>query len=1586
MKIVFIDTEVSVADKKIDDYGAITEYGARLHSRSGADFYKFISSCDTLCGHNIINHDLKYLKIDHPYNIIDTLPLSALLFPRNPYHKLVKDDKLQVDELNNPLNDAIRCKDLFYDELAAWNDLTPIRQEIYIRLLKDQKPFHGFIQLILPNTQKNKHSFLFWKSSNEFSKYSTAQLILQDFAGKICPNADISSFIKSCPIELAYCLAVIGVDDLHSLTPAWILRNYPKINNVMNALCNTLCNHCDYCNSRLDAHKGLKDFFGYSEFRIFDDEKMQQQAVEAAIRGESLLTIFPTGGGKSLTFQLPALIAGRNIHGLTVVISPLQSLMKDQVDNLNARGISEVVSINGLLDPIERQSAINQVENGSANILYIAPEMLRNRTIQRLLMQRTVVRFVIDEAHCFSAWGQDFRTDYLYIGDFIRKLQEQKQLPQPIPVSCFTATAKQKVISDIQDYFKNKLGCNLRLFAAKAERKNLRYTVLHAETAENKYNILRELIISHPCPTIVYVSRTRITRMIAERLCRDGITALPFNGKMDVADKVHNQNAFMSGQIQVIVATSALGMGVDKKDVGLVVHYDISDSLESYVQEAGRAGRDPQMHAECYVLFSDTDLDKHFILLNQTKLSLSEIQQVWKAIKDFSSKRPIFSCSAHEIARQAGWDTGNKEIETRVKSAITALEQAGYIVRGDNMPHVFASGIRVRSMDEAREKITISKLFDEKSREQAARIIRSLISSRATTTDKETGESRVDYLADILGLTKETVIRNINLMRQEGLLADTRDMQAFIDYANINANLEHILKLERYILDHLSTDVSYFNYKQFNAEAQEAGHKRCNVKQLYTLLYFLLIKGYIRKEENTAEGSVKLRLQVDIDNTFIRFEKRKKICQFVVQQFMSLPDYKGKSISFSLIDLLNKYNSQPQELFNNEKSSNADIYDMEEALLYLSKTGMIKIEGGFMVIYNSMRLERKVERSKRYNKEQYRLLDEFYKQRIQQIHIVGEFANIMVKDYDAALRFVSDYFLKEYNDFINTYFKGEKRTEINKNITPKKYHQIFNTLSVKQQYIINDKQSKYIVVAAGPGSGKTRVLVHKLASLLILEDVKHEQLLMLTFSRAAATEFKKRLLELVGNAAHRVDIKTFHSYAFDLLGRQGSLDESESVVARAAQMIRKGEVEENKIIKSVLVIDEAQDMSSDDFLLVQSLMMSNEEMRVIAVGDDDQNIYQFRGSSSRYLQTLIRQYNATLYELTDNFRSEQTIVDYANNFVQQLTHRIKTDPIISVSKNSGTLDANANITNLITNIHQDGTTAVLTRTNEQTLQIAYLLKQQGKHVCFIQQTDGFRFANLAEIRFFLKHIGGTEGAISPERWQAAKQRTEQKYATSKCLEPIKRFFREFETTYTTLYLSDLTEFIFESSIDDFISTEDNTIFVSTIHKAKGREFDTVHLLTFGTKENNNDQISQESLRTLYVGITRAKKNLYIYNQSPTINNSPTIDDQPLLPSVPSIVFGLGMKDVWLESFGSYKDLILQLRSGDQLFYTDGKLRTSNGQIIGSLSASMRNRIGEQVRKGYYVSEAEVSYIIAWHPQDQPQDEIAICLANLILTK
>lgn len=938
-----VDVEVGLNDHRIHDIGALKHNDTVFHKKSKEELFVFLNDTDYICGHNIIHHDAKYLFPGETcrWALVDTLYLSPLLFPERPYHRLVKDDKLVCEQMNNPVNDCKKAKDLLLDETARWNSLPKKKRILFASLLKDKKEFEGFLSMV--------HA--------DYIHEGIPDLIRELYAGRICQHADLDTLIRQYPCGLAYALALIDTTDYRSVTPGWVLHNYPEVEFIIKLLRHTNCHEgCDYCHTQLDVLHNLKVFFGYERFRTYEGEPLQERAARAAVEGKSLLAIFPTGGGKSLTFQLPALMAGRSVHGLTVVISPLQSLMKDQVDNLADKGITDAVTINGMSDPITRALSIQRVQDGDASLLYISPEMLRSKTIERILFARHVVRFVIDEAHCFSAWGQDFRVDYLYIGKFIRKYQQQKSCNNPIPVSCFTATAKQKVIQDICDYFRQTLDLNLELFASTASRTNLHYSVIHTENDNNKYLRLRELVAESDCPTIIYVSRTKRTKELARKLTRDGHKALPFNGKMEADEKIANQEAFMSDQVRIIVATSAFGMGVDKKDVGLVIHYDISDSLENYVQEAGRAGRDPNLNARCYVLYGDNDLDKHFILINQTKLSISEIQQVWKAVKILTRSRMKVSCSALEIARQAGWDDSVSDIETRVRTALAALEQSGYLIRGNNVPHVYATGITVKNMDEARTRISASVLFDSDDMEKAVRIIKSLISQKHTAKNRDSeAESRIDYLADILGLSKKEVISAVERMRQEGILADSKDISAYLQDAGDSERksqmlLERFARLEQYILNHIPDETLRISYKQLNENAVNEGISTSKEKDIRTLLYFLTIKGYTHKKED-AVHNMEISRQTNLESTIRRFEKRLEISRFTIDWLYKLaadaergnaPD---KAIQFSVIELLHQIKSNTQSLFG--RLDDIQLEDVEEALLYLSKIGALKLEGAF---------------------------------------------------------------------------------------------------------------------------------------------------------------------------------------------------------------------------------------------------------------------------------------------------------------------------------------------------------------------------------------------------------------------------------------------------------------------------------------------------------------------------------------------------------------------------------------------------------------------------------------------------------------
>ena len=1591
--IAFIDLEVQPHSGAILDIGSIKDTESTFHSKFLADFAIFLKGTDYLCGHNIIKHDLKYIQhtIENaeilPENVIDTLYLSALLFTRKPYHALVKDEKLQTDELNNPLGDAKKVKVLFIDEVSAFNHLEDSLKQIYCLLLQDQKEFRAFFQYL----------------NFEAVVQDPVMLIKGHFLAEICDHTALQRIIKEHPVAMAFSLAIINVKDRFSVTPPWILKNYPEVERIMDLLRNRPClRGCAYCDQALDARRGLKWFFGFDSYRTFGGEPLQEKAVQAALDNKSLLAIFPTGGGKSITFQVPALMSGENVKGLTVVISPLQSLMKDQVDNLEKAGITDAVTINGLLDPIERAKSFERIEDGSVSILYISPESLRSRTIEHILLGRKIVRFVIDEAHCFSAWGQDFRVDYLYIGDFIKSLQEKKNLAEGIPVSCFTATAKLKVIEDIRDYFKLKLAIDLEVFSTSATRTNLQYKVIEKTTREEKYNTLRNLVQQKECPTIVYVSRTKRAYELAERLTRDGFPAKPYHGKMDPKEKTENQNAFIAGEVQIMVATSAFGMGVDKKDVGMVIHFEISDSLENYIQEAGRAGRDEQITADCYVLYCEDDLNKHFVLLNQTKINIKEIQQIWKAIKDLTRFRMTVSQSALEIARKAGWDESISEIETRVRTAIAALEESGYIRRGQNMTRVFADSILCKNAQEAIERINGSKLFlNGQEKENATRIIKKLISSRSRSrTRDQDAESRVDYISDHLGLEKEKVITVINLLREEGILADAKDLMAYIKKGEkINRSMQlfdSYSSIEKYLAAVFEEQEATYNLKELNEEAKKAGCEDVTPNKIRLVLNYWKIKKMIKfKSLEYSRNHVRL-ITIEPQEKFQeRLEKRQELARFVLEylyaQSYQLREDTGEEevlVGFSVNELKKAY-EESMSLFKIDVS----IADIEDTLFYLTRIEAIKIEGGFLVVYNPMTIERLEEdNKKRYKAEDYNKLEQFYKNKIQQIHIVGEYAKKMIENYREALQFVEDYFRLNYSSFLRKYFKESRGEEIRRNISPGKFKQLFGELSPTQLSIINDQENKYIAVLAGPGSGKTRVLVHKLASLILMEDVKHEQLLMLTFSRAAVTEFKKRLLKLIGNAANFIEIKTFHSYCFDLLGQVGNVEKSDQVIRSATEKIHNGEVEPSRITKAVLVIDEAQDMDQEVFSLVQALMKQNEDMRVIAVGDDDQNIFEFRGSSAKYMKRFMVENQAVNYELLENYRSKRNLVEFSKQFAGLIRGRLKKNEIVAHSQDNGVIRILRYAGhNLLVPLVEDlastelvGSTCVLTRTNDEALQVTGLLLQRGIPARLIQTNDGFNLYDLVELRYFLEQLSTDTATpvVSEDIWNMAKRALVSRYGNSEIMDICKRIVLDFEAAYPKRkYKTDLEVFIKESRLEDFYPETRETIYVSTIHKAKGKEFDNVFLLL-----KNLELGTEEQKRQLYVAITRAKSNLTIHLKGRYLNHIRVkkltkLEDRSQYELPGKLAMQLSHRDVWLNYFIGRQHVVETLQCGDVLRYEDGEWLTNKGQRVLRSSKRFDERLDRVQKYGYEPQFAKVNFIVFWR-REIDEREIKIVLPEL----
>ena len=286
-KLAVVDVEVGISDHRIHDIGAVRHDGSIFHQSSKEGLLEFLENVDFVCGHNIIHHDVRYLFDDSTprWFFVDTLYVSPLLFPERPYHKLLKDDKLVSEQMNNPVNDCEKAYDLLMDEISQWHSLTEEKQRIFATLLKGQKEFEGFLKLV----------------GAEEIEEGLADEIRKTYKGKCCQHADFEMLIQQHPCELAYALALVDTSDVRSVTPGWVLRNYPEVEQVVKSLRDTHCEMgCDYCNEFLDIRHQLKTFFGYDQFRTYEGEPLQERAAQAAADGLSLLAIFPTGGGKSL--------------------------------------------------------------------------------------------------------------------------------------------------------------------------------------------------------------------------------------------------------------------------------------------------------------------------------------------------------------------------------------------------------------------------------------------------------------------------------------------------------------------------------------------------------------------------------------------------------------------------------------------------------------------------------------------------------------------------------------------------------------------------------------------------------------------------------------------------------------------------------------------------------------------------------------------------------------------------------------------------------------------------------------------------------------------------------------------------------------------------------------------------------------------------------------------------------------------------------------------------------------------------------------------------------------------------------------
>ena len=444
-----------------------------------------------------------------------------------------------------------------------------------------------------------------------------------------------------------------------------------------------------------DARAALEQYFGFREF--LDG---QENVIANILSGRDSMVIMPTGGGKSLCYQLPAMV----MDGVTIVVSPLIALMKDQVDALINRGIPATL-INSSIKPGEQMERLEGLRRGDFKLVYVAPERFRSRSFINALRTVDIAIFAIDEAHCLSQWGHDFRPDYLRLHEALEPLGR----PQ---VVALTATATADVRSDILKHL------DLRdpfVSISGFSRPNLSLNVTQTKRHEDKYERIRRIIASHKTGIVYCATRKRVEEVIS-LLDEWGMKAIAYHGGMDEKGRERAQNLFISKEKDVAVATNAFGMGIDRSDVRFVIHFDVPGSIEAYYQEAGRAGRDGEPgHCELLFNFADTKTQEFFI--EGSNPTFETIRDVYQSLLNSADAQDEVHSSIEDIANRA-----NLKNSMSVSAALGHLARGGYIERFD-IPGKRIRGTRLLQRNALARDLKIDrKALEEKSRRDHSKL------------------------------------------------------------------------------------------------------------------------------------------------------------------------------------------------------------------------------------------------------------------------------------------------------------------------------------------------------------------------------------------------------------------------------------------------------------------------------------------------------------------------------------------------------------------------------------------------------------------------------------------------------------------------------------------------------------------------------------------------------------------------------------------------------------------------------------------------------------------------------------------------
>ncbi len=1238
---------------------------------------------------------------------IDTLYLSPLAFPENPYHPLVKQYKepaLARVQVNDPLQDSELTLELLAD---VADKLKPMEAELlraWHALLATGVKGHAFDQI-----------FRAIRGVDATPLVEDVVPVIADRLGKRgCPGqaARIARDAPSHPLALTYLLAWLPAAGGRSIVPPYVEHRF-RVSTLATKLRATSCGdrNCQWCSKHLDASKALNRWFGHPDFReqprSRDGKSLQRAIVEKHLAREHVLGILPTGTGKSLCYQLPALMRYEATNALTVVISPLVALMADQVEAMRRDNITCATTINGLISMPERADALAQIRLGDAGIVLVAPEQLRNRSFRMAIAGRRIGAWVVDEAHCLSKWGHDFRPDYRYVARYIAENHGQ----DAAPVLCLTATARHDVIKDIREHFDQTLQARLEIVDGGAERRNLEFIVMPTSASQRTEHIHQAvedaLARADEGGAIVYCTTRRSTEETAQALADRGLSARHFHSGLSPERKREVQHAFREGEIDVVVATNAFGMGIDKPDVRTVVHAEIPGSLESYLQEAGRAGRDGA-RAHCLLLFESGDAEQQFSLTARSRLERRDIQAVLRAIRRLDDRRlrhhgdtedSVIATAGEILLEDRDGEFARDSVTDgdRVRTAIAWLEESRLARRDENHTFVFPSSLapEVRGMAAARERVEREcrrRNIRGDVRVQMLCVVQALMHAKP-----DVGVS-TDELMNECGCSMQQLRRVFSALEQIGVASNNMRITVYVHAGVENSSLRRLglaRELEKALIAELREEApdqetgawTRLALRPLAQRLRETGIESPLPERLVRLLRSISADG---RDEPDARRSIEIRAR-DMETIGVRLRRNWDSIDRIARlrrdgAALLLHHLVGKvPDGVQGVDLLVETTYGALEkavkddlVLRSELKNRATQPLVDRALLWMHEQEIVTLNRGLTVFRPAMSL--KVTRGGTFTVADFKPLRQHYAEQTAQIHVVSEYAKLGVDDIRLASSLATDYFKLGSEAFVHKWFKGKEAT-LGRETLPEHFDEIVRRLGNRTQERIvgDDRERTNVLVLAGPGSGKTRVLVHRIAYLVRVRRESPGSILALTYNRHAAVEARRRLHDLIGKDASGVYVMTCHALAMRILGisfadaaANPDQETFDAILRDAARLLRSDEANALVTREQMLgrlnwiLVDEYQDIAEPEYELIAALAGKTRaeddgRLNLFAVGDDDQNIYAWKGASVRFIRRFAQEYSAREEYLVENYRSTRFIVDAASSCIEGAAERLKRD-------------------------------------------------------------------------------------------------------------------------------------------------------------------------------------------------------------------------------------------------------------------------------------------------------------------------------------